>query len=178
MNERHETSWTGRTWSARSGRSSRQSPFQEFGEGGKQISTAINTIQHQWNSSRRVSTESNRPTLHSSLTYLYTDLPQSEGWLPKWQLVVASLALFNTAQNFATTALTKRVYSNSPSDGEIYLYLALPRSPSHSRRTVTSLQSRTFGVWTLTSAMVRLYCAYHISDPTYVYSITRLRLSV
>jgi hypothetical protein len=29
---------------------------------------------------------------------------------------------------------------------------------------VTPLAGRTSGAWTLTSAMVRLFCAYHISD--------------
>lgn len=33
---------------------------------------------------------------------------------------------------------------------------------------VTALQARTFAVWTLTSAIVRFYAAYHISDKTYV----------
>jgi hypothetical protein len=30
--------------------------------------------------------------------------------------------------------------------------------------SVTALQARTFAVWTLTSAMVRAYAAYHIND--------------
>ncbi|KAF8311689.1 Erg28-like protein, partial [Clavulina sp. PMI_390] len=79
-------------------------------------------------------------------------IPQTPGWLPKWQLFVATLALFNTVQNFTTTALTKRVYSNAAEQ-------------------VTALQSRTFGIWTLTAAMVRIYCAYHINDPT-IYQMT------
>jgi hypothetical protein len=33
---------------------------------------------------------------------------------------------------------------------------------------VTPLQARTFGVWTLTSAVVRGYAAYHVYDKTYV----------
>jgi hypothetical protein len=32
---------------------------------------------------------------------------------------------------------------------------------------VTALQARTFGVWTLTAAMVRFYAAFHIHDKTY-----------
>lgn len=33
---------------------------------------------------------------------------------------------------------------------------------------VTPLQARTFAVWTLTSAIVRAYAAYHIHDKTFV----------
>ena len=39
-------------------------------------------------------------------------LPQTEGWLPKWQLIVAVMAFFNAAQNFATLKLTRRIYGN------------------------------------------------------------------
>ncbi|KAF8896269.1 Erg28 like protein-domain-containing protein [Infundibulicybe gibba] len=73
-------------------------------------------------------------------------IPQQAGWLPKWQLFVAVTAVFNTVQNFATLKLTRRIYNNVP--------------PA----TVTSLQARTFGAWTLVSAVVRLYAAYHIND--------------
>ncbi|EMD34138.1 hypothetical protein CERSUDRAFT_67722 [Gelatoporia subvermispora B] len=77
-------------------------------------------------------------------------LPQSTGWLPTWQLVVAVAALFNTAQNFATLKLTRRIYNN-----------VVPT-------TVTALQARTFAIWTLTSAVIRLYAAYNIhSKPIY-----------
>jgi len=45
-------------------------------------------------------------------------LPQAEGWLPKWQLIVAVMAFFNAAQNFATLKLTRRIYGNvAPSLG-------------------------------------------------------------
>ena len=39
-------------------------------------------------------------------------LPQAEGLLPKWQLIVAVMAFFNAAQNFATLKLTRRIYGN------------------------------------------------------------------
>jgi hypothetical protein len=38
------------------------------------------------------------------------DLPQGQGWLPKWQLIVAITAAFNSFQNFTTLKLTGRIY--------------------------------------------------------------------
>ncbi|PCH42262.1 Erg28-like protein [Wolfiporia cocos MD-104 SS10] len=75
--------------------------------------------------------------------YFVALLPQAEGWLPKWQLLVAVTAFFNTVQNFATLKFTRRLYSAAP-------------------QTVTALQARTFAIWTLTSAAIRLYAAYNI----------------
>ncbi|KAJ3487163.1 hypothetical protein NLI96_g3742 [Meripilus lineatus] len=71
-------------------------------------------------------------------------LPQAAGLLPKWQLFVSVVALFNTVQNFATLKFTRRVYSGKPHE-------------------VTPLQARTFAVWTLLASVVRFYAAYHIS---------------
>lgn len=41
-------------------------------------------------------------------------LPQSTGLLPKWQLLVSVMAVFNTVQNFATLKLTRRIYNRVP----------------------------------------------------------------
>ncbi|KAJ7650348.1 hypothetical protein FB45DRAFT_887653 [Roridomyces roridus] len=73
-------------------------------------------------------------------------LPQGEGWLPKWQLLVTVLAVFNSAQNFTTLKLTRRIYNKVP--------------PA----TITPLQARTFAAWTITSAVVRGYAAYHLNE--------------
>jgi len=75
-----------------------------------------------------------------------------EGLLPKWQLLVSSAALFNTAQCFITLSLTRRIYSGTP-------------------HQVNPLQSRTFAVWTWLSAVIRMTCAYHIHEKT-IYVIT------
>ncbi|KAJ7363971.1 Erg28 like protein-domain-containing protein [Mycena albidolilacea] len=80
-------------------------------------------------------------------------LPQGPGWLPTWQLVVAVMAVFNSAQNFTTLKLTRRIYNNVP--------------PA----TVTPLQARTFAAWTITSAVVRGYAAYHLNQKI-VYDMT------
>ncbi|KZT41246.1 Erg28-like protein, partial [Sistotremastrum suecicum HHB10207 ss-3] len=79
-------------------------------------------------------------------------LPPNPGLLPKWQLFVAATALGNTIQTFLTLSATRKVYNNNPG-------------------LVTPLSSRSFGVWTLTSAIVRFYCAYHITEKT-IYDIT------
>ncbi|EKM58206.1 uncharacterized protein PHACADRAFT_207040 [Phanerochaete carnosa HHB-10118-sp] len=85
--------------------------------------------------------------MSSSLTdALRSYIPQGDGLLPKWMLLVAVTALFNTLQNFVTTKFTRRLYSSTPN--------------------VTPLQARTFGTWTLLSAVVRAYAAYNIHDKT------------
>ncbi|KAJ8072701.1 ergosterol biosynthesis protein [Marasmius tenuissimus] len=78
----------------------------------------------------------------SLATLLFDLLPQTEGYLPKWQLFVAATALFNTLQNFASLKLTKRLYGGSP--------------------LVNPLQARTFAIWTLTTAIIRGYAAYNL----------------
>jgi len=82
-------------------------------------------------------------------------LPQSEGLLPKWQLVVAVTAVFNSVQNFITLSLTRRIYGHVPP------------------HLVTPLQARTFAVWTLLSGIVRAYAAYNIHVKE-IYEITLL----
>ncbi|GBB88434.1 hypothetical protein RclHR1_00150030 [Rhizophagus clarus] len=73
-------------------------------------------------------------------------LPDSAGgYLAYWMLFVSILALFNTIQNFVTLSLTKQIYSARPDQ-------------------VTALTSRTFAIWTLLSAIVRIYAAYNITE--------------
>ncbi|GAA5855304.1 hypothetical protein JCM9279_001941 [Rhodotorula babjevae] len=77
-------------------------------------------------------------------------LPAAEGGLlPYWMLFVSATAVFNSLQNYLTTSLTRQVYARSPA-------------------SVNPLQARLFGVWTLTSACVRFYAAYHVGvKPVY-----------
>lgn len=76
-------------------------------------------------------------------------LPVAEGgYLPYWMLFVSGLAIFNSIQNFVTTSLTRRIYSRSPG-------------------SVNGLQARTFAIWTLASAAIRLYAAYNISNKSF-----------
>ncbi|KAI0710011.1 Erg28-like protein [Earliella scabrosa] len=68
-------------------------------------------------------------------------LPQGQGWLPTWQLIVAVTAAMNTVSNMTSLAFSRRLYNDT---------------------YVNPLQARTFGIWTLTSAAVRFYAAYNI----------------
>ena len=54
------------------------------------------------------------------------------------------MAIGNSIQCYATLAYTTRLY---------------PRS------TVTPLSARTFGAWSFLSSLIRIYTAYHITDP-------------
>ncbi|KAF2455090.1 Erg28 protein [Lineolata rhizophorae] len=113
-------------------------------------------------------------------------LPQGEGLLPKWLLLLAVVSVFNAAQNYTTLKLTQRVYC-----GETY-YASPPASavdPEGKRppppiklsgvalNPVTPLSARTFGTWTFTSAIVRVYAAYHINEPAW-YQVAFWMLSI
>ena len=92
-------------------------------------------------------------------------LPQGQGWLPSWLLLVCRshslprklrkltnsiqvslTSLGNTIQAYMTTKNTREVYVQSGSE-------------------TTALSSRLFGTWTIVSAVIRLYAAYNISNP-------------
>jgi len=83
--------------------------------------------------------------------FLSSFIPAHNGYLPKWQLLVAVTALGNTVQAFLGLATTRRIYNLQPG-------------------LVTPLSSRTFGVWTILSSIVRFYAAYHINEKA-VYDI-------
>ncbi|PWW73481.1 Erg28-like protein [Tuber magnatum] len=80
------------------------------------------------------------------MEHLTNYLPQTPGLLPKWLLFVAVVALGNSLQAYLTLHFNKRIYCARPHD-------------------VTALSSRTFGTWTVLSAILRVYAAYHIHDP-------------
>lgn len=73
---------------------------------------------------------------------------------------VSFVSLANTVQCYTTTHFTKQVYLGpkpSPSNPL--------RTPTDSLSPSTPLSSRTFGTWTLITAIIRFYAAYHISNP-------------
>ncbi|CAZ80359.1 unnamed protein product [Tuber melanosporum] len=80
------------------------------------------------------------------MDYLTSCLPQTPGLLPKWLLFVAVVALGNSIQAYLTLRYNKRIYCTRPHE-------------------VTALSSRTFGTWTVLSAILRIHAAYYIQDP-------------
>ncbi|TRM65035.1 Erg28 like protein-domain-containing protein [Schizophyllum amplum] len=81
-------------------------------------------------------------------------LPNATGYLPYWQLLVSVTAIVNGIQNFFSFKAARKIYNNVATN-----------------EPVTPLQARTFGIWTLTSGVVRAYCAYHIHEKI-VYDMT------
>ncbi|KAL7417154.1 Erg28 like protein-domain-containing protein [Mrakia frigida] len=80
------------------------------------------------------------------MSSLLAHLPNGQGGvLPYWMLFVSTLACFNTVQNYISPTLTRKVYAGKPDQ-------------------VTPLSNRTFGIWTLVSALIRLYAAYNITN--------------
>jgi len=95
--------------------------------------------------------------MSSLLSAVSPYLPQHEGLLPKWLLLVSVISVANSVQAYSTLKFTRRVYSGTvnPKTNDAY--------PSTS--PVTPLSARTFGTWTLITSIVRLYAAYNIDDP-------------
>ncbi|KAL8677743.1 MAG: hypothetical protein Q9186_005853 [Xanthomendoza sp. 1 TL-2023] len=73
-------------------------------------------------------------------------LPQNEGYLQYWLLLLSIVSLGNSIQSYLTTSYTRRIYS----------------APS---TTITPLHARTFGTYTAIAAIIRFYAAYNITDP-------------
>lgn len=88
--------------------------------------------------------EGNR-SVFLSLMNLLSWIPESA--LGQWLWAVGAVATLNGLQNLAHPAFSRRVYASKEGEKE-----------------ATALAARLFGVWNLTSAMVRLYAAYHLHD--------------
>ncbi|KNZ46142.1 hypothetical protein VP01_751g8 [Puccinia sorghi] len=73
-------------------------------------------------------------------------LPPHPGRLPSWMMLVAGVSILNGLQNYVSLAGARKVYNRAAD-------------------RVSPLQSRTFGTWTITAGLVRLYAAYNISNP-------------
>lgn len=59
---------------------------------------------------------------------------------------ISAISVGNSIQAYLTQTYSKRVYSGAPSQ-------------------VSPLSARTFGTYTFLSSVIRLYAAYHISNP-------------
>ncbi|KAE8443893.1 hypothetical protein EG329_001302 [Mollisiaceae sp. DMI_Dod_QoI] len=108
-------------------------------------------------------------------SFISTYLPQHPGLLPQWLLLVSLISVGNSIQAYTTLTFTSRVYAGwAPSKPTP----AKNKSPSTtSTSPATPLSSRTFGTWTLIQSIVRLYAAYHISNPQ-IYEMAFLTYAV
>lgn len=93
------------------------------------------------------------------LTHQHTDAPQ-----------VSVISLANSIQAYLGLSATRQVYagpSPNPNHKSAKLPSGIPANtvPPASTSPVTPLSARTFGTWTALSSIVRLYGAYHISNP-------------
>ncbi|WFD36466.1 ergosterol biosynthesis protein [Malassezia cuniculi] len=82
-----------------------------------------------------------------------------QGTLPKWLLLVGATAVLNAIQNIFQPSFSTKVYSSAKGVAQ-----------------VTPLSARMFAVWNLTSAMVRIYAAYHIYEEaeTLIFRTTKI----
>ncbi|KAL8741062.1 MAG: hypothetical protein Q9190_006291 [Brigantiaea leucoxantha] len=74
-------------------------------------------------------------------------LPSHPGLLPYWQLLLSTLAIFNTVIVYISKDNALRTYTGP-----------------HARHQVTDLTSRLFGTWNALAGVVRLLAAYNIDD--------------
>ncbi|VEU21355.1 DEKNAAC102659 [Brettanomyces naardenensis] len=87
----------------------------------------------------------------SLIDTITSHLPTAPGLLPKWLFFISVVSIFNSIQTYVNLELTKQVYGNKPEQ-------------------VSPLSARTFGTWTLISAIVRYYTSFHTDDVN-VYNI-------
>ncbi|ODV58801.1 Erg28p [Ascoidea rubescens DSM 1968] len=73
-------------------------------------------------------------------------VPKLPGYLPKWLFFIAIVSIFNSVQTyFSGLTLTRRVYENKPLE-------------------TTNLSARTFGTWTMLSAIIRYYGSFNLNN--------------
>lgn len=76
-----------------------------------------------------------------------TFLDSSQGYLPIWLNIVASVALLNSVTNFFSASASHKVYSSEKG-----------------KTQATPLAGRVFATWNLTSALIRFYAAQDINS--------------
>jgi hypothetical protein len=83
-------------------------------------------------------------------------------------LLTSSAGIYMAIGNLLHPLHNKIIYTAKPDEGQPALKIVLlpTLTVNFFLATVTPLAGRASGTWTLTSAVVRLFCAYHISEPT------------
>lgn len=84
---------------------------------------------------------------------------------------ISVVSLGNSIQSYVSLAGTRQVYAGTSASNSTTQSNALPAGiPASTVRKdqaspVTELSARTFGTWTALSSIIRLYAAYHITEP-------------
>ncbi|CAF9907970.1 MAG: ergosterol biosynthesis protein [Heterodermia speciosa] len=74
-------------------------------------------------------------------------LPEHQGWLPYWLIVVSGFGVLNMTQCYRSSAFARRTFDGPASAAE-----------------VTPFAGRLFGSWSLLSCIMRLYTAYNVEN--------------
>ncbi|KAF4552946.1 Erg28-like protein [Elsinoe fawcettii] len=86
-------------------------------------------------------------------------IPEPEGLLPKWIMLVGTISIVNSLQAYQSLAPTQKVYAGpQPSTSGV------PANTLKSTSPVTPLSARTFGTWTFITGIVRIYAAHLINQ--------------
>ena len=108
-------------------------------------------------------------------------IPQIPGLLPKWMLLVnlphhliprrllyrpllttpkvSLISVGNSIQCYSTLHFNQRIYNIDPTSAN--------KASEKPSSQVTALSARTFGTWTLLTAIVRLFAAYNLDHPAF-----------
>ena len=92
-------------------------------------------------------------------------LPTYDGLLPS-SLLLVGIPLFPMFKQVLTTSQTSAfaVFNSIQAYSSLHLTRRMYSGPNSS---VTPLSARTFGTWTILAAIIRVFAAYHISDPAW-----------
>ncbi|KAH8172147.1 erg28 like protein [Sarocladium implicatum] len=103
-------------------------------------------------------------------------LPQGDGMLPYFMLVLSVTSIGNSIQTYKTLHFTRRVYNGlfvrnsklpKPNDGRnpedrTDKLIPVPQNEPKGTDQMTPLAARLFGTWTTVACLVRLYAAYNL----------------
>ena len=81
------------------------------------------------------------------------------GWPRLIPIQVSLISIGNSIQCYATLHFNQRIYNIDPTSAN--------KAPEKPSSQVTALSARTFGTWTLLTAIVRFFAAYNLDQPAF-----------